>query len=203
MSLLQLYETVMGDSVQLYDGRLTPAIDASQYYKYCECDGHSYYGFLMKLVYRLQPRKVLELGTSIGRSTSFMMATLPLTSSLTTVDIGSYQRVDLASYTNDGRLHIVYGNDLDVAVVDEVGDGYDLLFIDTEHSYEQLVAEWAIYQSRLFDNAIVVLDDIDLNEGMRLFWDELPYDKVDTGSGLHFSGFGLFEYRALRHLHVG
>jgi predicted O-methyltransferase YrrM len=192
-SIVDLHNQIMGDPVPPYDRRC--ALSEQDYYTYQNNVGHTYYLYLLKLVKRIQPRKILELGTSIGRSANFMMLALPRASSLVTVDVGSFLRSDLFEFSNDPRLTIIFGNDLDEEVFSKVGGGFDLLFIDSEHSFEQVTQEWDKYKSLLVDGAIVVMDDIRLNDGMSKFWDSLPFEKIDTGAGLHFSGFGLFVYR--------
>lgn len=191
----ELYSQVVLDPTPPYDPRLGVAMTEEQYIQYEQNYGHTYYLFLNKLVRRLKPKKILELGTSIGRSALFMMTALPDTSSLVTVDIGSFLRSDLFGFSHDPRLKIIFGDDLDDMVFAQVGAGFDFLFIDSEHSQEHAVKEWQKYHPLLEDGAIVAMDDIRLNSGMSEFWDSLPFEKVETGDKLHFSGFGLFRYR--------
>lgn len=194
MNLRDLYHHVITDPTPEYDERLGVAMNRQQYDAYQTNKGHTYYLFLNKLVRRLKPKKILELGTSIGRSGLFMMTALPEASKLVTVDIGSFLRTDLTGFAYDDRLKIVFGNDLEDGVFNEIGNGFDMMFSDSEHSYEHVVVEWEKYRHTLTDGAIVVMDDIRLNDGMSKFWDSLPYEKIDTGVDLHFSGFGLFRY---------
>ncbi len=194
MNLNDFYQNVLADPTPAYDERLGVAMTREQYDAYPSNKGHTYYTFLNKLVRRLQPKKILELGTSIGRSGLFMMTALPETSKLVTVDIGSFLRTDLTPFSYDNRLKIVFGNDLEDSVFNEVGSGFDMMFSDSEHCYEHVVVEWEKYRHTLEDGAIVVMDDIRLNEGMSRFWDSLQYEKIDTGVDLHFSGFGLLRY---------
>jgi predicted O-methyltransferase YrrM len=177
-----------------YDPRLSIVMNIDQYEVYSKNEGHTYYVFLNKLVRELAPKKVLELGTSIGRSALFMMCALPPDSTLTTVDIGSYRRMDLLPFDSDPRLNIVFGNDLEESTIKQVGSGFDLLYIDSEHSYEQVSKEWEIYQHKITNDAIVVMDDIHFNEGMDKFWDSISYEKMDLGNSLHFSGYGAFQF---------
>jgi predicted O-methyltransferase YrrM len=135
--------------------------------------------------------KVVELGTDIGRSALFMMTQLPSDSELWTVEIGTHERVDLEPFKGDKRLHVIQGNDLDSRVIQELGDGIDFLFVDTNHEFAQVSAEWLIYRSRLSVGALAAFDDIDLNPGMRQFWAGLLDRKHDCGRDLHVSGFGL------------
>lgn len=193
INLQELHNQVMADPTPPYDNRYT--ITERQYLEYQDDTSCRYYHYLLKLVKRLKPKKVLELGTSQGRSSLFMMLGLPEDGSLITIDIGSFLRSDLAAFANDSRLKIVFGNDLYHSVFSKIENNIELLFIDSEHSFEQIFKEWDIYRPKLVDGAIVVMDDIHLNQGMERFWDSLPYEKIDTGGYLHFSGFGLFVYK--------
>src|SRR6185295_5572717 len=99
---------------------------------------------------------------------------------------------ELAPWHNDRRFRQILGDTRDVRGI--IDSGVDLLFIDsgTEHVYSLISAEWRLYESCLTDRAIVVCDDIRVND-MPRFWDELPYEKMDVG-GAESSGFGVFQY---------
>lgn len=175
-----------------YDPRLAPAMSEAGYRAYRHNTGHTYYLYLQSLVRILRPKLVLELGTDIGRSASFMMTALPEDSKLITVEIGSQVRTDLVPWAGDPRLRIIQGNDLDLSVYgDSPPDGVGLLFIDTDHTEAQVTAEWGLYRRFLEPGAVVALDDIMLNGGMRRFWDSLACPKADAGLDVHFSGFGI------------
>ncbi len=114
---------------------------------------------------------------------------------LTTIEMGSFLRGDLAAFSDDNRLNIIYGNTTDPSTYEPLNlKDIDFLYMDTEHSYECISKEWSIYKNFLKDGALVVMDDISLNNGMIKFWNELFYNKLDTGKDIHFSGFGIFEY---------
>lgn len=156
----------------------------------------NYYCYLYELVRLIQPRKILELGTSQGYSALFMLLALPKSGMLVTVDLLKPPFVALAKCMDDSRLHIVSGNDLNLGIYGSLNlRGIDLLFIDSLHEHEQIRSEWALYEDFLNDGAIVVMDDIHMNEGMTRFWDELPYPKVDTGKQFHWSGWGIVRFR--------
>ena len=74
-------------------------------------------------------------------------------------------------------------------------DDIDLLFIDSgdAHTFALVSEEWSLYESALVDGAIVCMDDIRQND-MGIFWDALPYDKVEIPGISPFS-FGVFQYR--------
>jgi len=68
-----------------------------------------------------------------------------------------------------------------------------MLFIDTDHTFNQISAEWKIYKNLCNPGAIVILDDIRMND-MLDFWKSLPYPKLEITKKCHFSGFGFFLY---------
>jgi len=83
------------------------------------------------------------------------------------------------------------GDSRDPATYEQLGLGeVDLLFLDTEHTAAQLEREWELCRPLLSPGAVVVLDDIYLNDVPR-FWEALEEDKLDTGEALHWSGFGV------------
>lgn len=190
MNIQELHDLVLASPFPQYDPRLTPFMDEAGYEAYKTNTGHTYYLYLARLVRELRPRLVVELGTDIGRSAAFIMTQLRGDAEFVTIEIGSQPRTDLAACQGDPRLRIVEGGSLDPRVYGNLSS-IDLLFIDTDHRYEQIFAEWGIYQERLSPGAVVVFDDIHLNEGMERFWAEVSGQKVDAGKDIHFSGWGL------------
>jgi cephalosporin hydroxylase len=191
MNLQGLHEAVMKEQDPHYDFRLSGVMDQKGYEFYKVNFGHTYYVYLAKMVRHLKPKKVVELGTDIGRSALFMMTQLPVNSKLYTVEVGLHDAIDLTPFKNDPRLVIVKGNDLDSAVLAKVGKDIDLLFMDTSHEYAQSVLEIQEYLPRMSPRGIIVMDDIHLNSEMDKFWSELTIPKLDCGKDLHVSGFGI------------
>ena len=197
MILKKIFDEAQNYEDLKYDDRLALAIGGEEgFEKYKNNPGHTYYLFLKKLIRLTQPKNVVELGTSIGRSALFMMTDLPKDSTLTTIELGSFQRTDLRPFENDPRLRIVYGDDTEQSVVNQVPKDIDFLYIDSLHEEEHLRKEWEIYRKLLVpnQNTLVVLDDIRLDAGMASFWESLTYEKYES-KDLHFSGFGVFVYR--------
>lgn len=193
MNLQEVHERVLSAEVPEYDPRMSGGLSKPQYLHYVGEKAIQYYSYLSRLVRILKPAKILELGTDIGRSASFMMLTLPKDSTLITIEIHQSPRQDLEFWKSDPRLKIVVGNDLDLRSYGTIDlQGIDLLFIDALHDYGQVAHEWALYKKFMSKGALVLMDDIHLNPGMERFWNELPYEKIDTGKDLHFSGFGIF-----------
>lgn len=192
--LNELHEATKNYTDISYFPSLVDIIPEDQYQNMKSNNGCNYYFYLHNLVKILKPKHVVELGTSIGRSAHFMMTALQPDSILTTIEMGSFLRVDLKPFEYDKRLNIVYGSDIDPAVYAPLNlKDIDFLFIDTLHDKAHVEIEWSIYKEFLAPGALVVMDDINLNEGMIEFWNNLPYEKVNTGSDIHFSGFGIFK----------
>lgn len=149
---------------------------------------HDYYSFLWAAIKYLKPKNVVELGTYKGVSTRVMLDALPPNSKLVTVDIK--EDAEYLNTVEDDRLKLIIGNSLSVA--DEFYD-IDFLFVDTDHTYEVVCKEWDLYKTKLNSTAFVVFDDINLNEEMKKFWDEVEEEKYDV-SQYHQSGFGVILY---------
>lgn len=193
MKIDELHRKVMALEPLPYDPRLSAAISEEGYKRYRTNTGHTYYLYLQALVRILRPRLILELGTDIGRSAAFMMTALPLNSRLVTVELGPQPRTDLVPFAGDQRLSILHGDSRDLSVYGMLDVRFiDLLYIDSDHNYEQVRAEWDLYRHFMAPGAVVAMDDIHLNPGMERFWNELPFTKVDAGRDIHVSGWGIF-----------
>lgn len=75
------------------------------------------------------------------------------------------------------------------------GQQISLLHIDTEHSYSQAKNEFEAYKPYLLDGAIVIFDDLHaMNDDVKRYFDELPYQKIED-EDLHPScGWGVVLY---------
>lgn len=192
MTIYELHEKVVRSEFPAYDRRLAPFMDEAGYEAYKTNVGHTYYLYLARLVRELAPKRVVELGTDIGRSAAFMMMALGPDSELVTIEIGTQVRCDLSAFAGDPRLKIVVGSSIEPKIYQPVRD-IDFLFVDTDHTFEQISEEWRIWSPRLRPGATVALDDIHLNEGMERFWNRITCPKVDCGSAIHLSGWGIFK----------
>jgi predicted O-methyltransferase YrrM len=158
-------------------------------------NGSGYYAWLALAVRVLKPKRILELGTYRGASTIMMYSELPLDCEwLISVDLEDNRDFIQEVIFADSRVRFVSGNDLDLNIYDgKLPELCDLLFIDTLHERQHVEDEWAIYKHLCSSGALVVLDDIRLND-MWEFWQALPYPKLDITADCHHSGFGIFRY---------
>ena len=174
--------------------------------------GNGYYQFLPCLIEVLQPKQIVELGGAMGVACLCMLHGTDYQNfelhSITLEEHGlEFSYID-KEYSN---FHPVVGDDLnldnwlqmDVDFVGQINTGpnlvkTDLWFIDSLHEEAQLRAELELYKQFFKSGAIILFDDIFLNEGMRRVWDDMDNilkvkEKRDLTYPCHWSGFGLIE----------
>ena len=156
-------------------------------------DGQSnYYQWLTNLMKVNKPRQIVELGGAMGVSALMILAGLPKKSklySITLEELGLEFSFIKEKYP---QLRMIIGNDLDLSSWPKDLDleKTDIWFIDTEHEANQLRSELRIYRPFFKKGAIVLIDDIYLND-MYQVWLEITYPKLALPE-LHWSGFGMF-----------
>jgi hypothetical protein len=69
-----------------------------------------------------------------------------------------------------------------------------LIFFDTIHTYDQVKKEFDLYKDKLKDGAIILIDDIKIND-KGVFFNEWEGEKYDLTDWCHISGFGLLIYK--------
>ena len=157
-------------------------------------DDGFYYQWLALLVKIVNPKQVLELGNSYGLSTLMMFSELSDTARLISCDVVKQLDFIPPQVFNDSRLKFYFGDDLNLNIFgNDLPVGLDMLFIDTDHTFTQISSEWEIYKHLCNPGAIVILDDIRMND-MFDFWNSLQYPKLELTEECHFSGFGFFLY---------
>jgi len=157
-------------------------------------DESFYYQWLALLVKIVNPKQVLELGNSYGLSTLMMFSELSDTARLISCDVVKQLDFIPPQVFNDSRLKFYFGDDLNLNIFgNDLPVGLDMLFIDTDHTFTQISSEWEIYKHLCNPGAIVILDDIRMND-MFDFWNSLQYPKLELTEKCHFSGFGFFLY---------
>ncbi len=156
-------------------------------------DSYTYYRYLVGMVRALEPTQVVELGGANGLGAHYMLSNMPDDSNLYTVDIVNALSELRAQPPQRNNAHILIGDTRDMTIWDECGvdlSKTDLWFFDSDHTYEQLTAEWTLYSRHFREGTVVMLDDVLLNEGMWQAWQEIPQAKL-LAPEIHFSGWGL------------
>lgn len=130
-----------------------------------------YYRFLFGLCRVVGARRILEIGTDYGGSILAMRRAIESEElAVVTVDVSNASDEQL---TGHPEIIKVLGDcrrrETIEAVLRPLTPPIDLLYIDTEHDFENTMASYAIYNSLLAPKHLV-FDDISLNEEMRVFW---------------------------------
>ena len=156
-------------------------------------ESYTYYRYLVGMVRVLKPMQVVELGGRTGLSAHYMLSNMPHDANLYTVDIVDALRELKMQPPKRNTAHILIGDTRDMTIWDDCEADLgktDLWFFDSDHTYDQLTAEWALYSPHFRRGAVAMLDDVLLNDGMWQAWQEISQPKLLTPE-LHHSGWGL------------
>ncbi|MFM7511571.1 MAG: O-methyltransferase [Bacteroidota bacterium] len=130
-----------------------------------------------KLFFRMaryyKPKTILELGTSIGLSTSFFSLACPLASVHTIEGVASIAEVAKQNFSNWNcpNIKLRVGN-LDHVLVDllEKMDSPDLVFMDGNHQEEATKRYFLQLLPFLSKESILIIDDIRWSQEMENAW---------------------------------
>lgn len=147
-----------------------------------------YYQWLAALMGEVRPKQVVELGAAAGVSTIILSHFAPQ-AKIISVDNDPQAWRWMGESPNVVK---VLGDDLDLSIYKDDLSLTDVWFIDSMHEEGQLRKELELYKPFFKKGAVVVLDDIRINEGMGKVWEELEYDKCENTVPNHYSGFGFF-----------
>lgn len=162
-------------------------------------NGCANYQWIVGVVDELKPKLVVELGGAMGVWDLCVLHALPQTSALYSITFAEHGLE--FSYIADKYLNFfpVIGDDLDMnswPATLALGEA-DIWYIDSLHEEKQLRAELDLYSPFFKKGAIVLLDDIHLNEGMERVWGDITsgkngkWDCFDASDPLHWSGYGI------------
>lgn len=148
-----------------------------------------YYRFFYRFVREFKPAAILELGTDTACSTAHFAAH-PETI-VTTVDSNAEATQNAK---NLGLKNVVAVTADSLTYAKRLGErsdrpGFDVLFIDTLHTFEQAWSEYEAFRPFLLPGSIVLFDDVKLDSEMERLWSKIPGSKVRL-DGLHYTGFG-------------
>ncbi len=151
-----------------------------------------YYRFLYRLVKFMRPKYVVELGVYKGGSVAHIAAASPKCGILAVDPDTQPEAAGIFSrYPN-----ILFMKDVSTSrdILDRIFYPVDICFIDTVHTYEQVMAEYALWAPKMRPGGVMLLDDISENESMVKAWAEIvasnPEREKISLPELHHSGFG-------------
>jgi predicted O-methyltransferase YrrM len=174
------------------DSRRTIASIATHSLQSVRCAQH-----LFRMVHHFSPHKILELGTSLGITTSYL-ALASKTSEVFTIE-GSNEIAALASEVfqalgiSNVRLTIGSFENRLQTVLEEMGR-VDLALVDGNHRYDPTMDYCNQIMEHIHEDSMVVLDDIHWSPAMARAWDELLKDERVMLS-LDFFHFGILFFK--------
>jgi predicted O-methyltransferase YrrM len=151
---------------------------------------------LFRLVKHYQPQTIVELGTSLGITTSYL-SKASLASSIITIE-GSDSIASIAN-ENFRKLHCnniqtLQGN-FDNLLPSVIGQlpSIEIAYIDGNHRYEPTVNYFHQFLSKSHNQTILVFDDIHWSREMEEAWEEIKqHASVQYTVDIFFLGFVFF-----------
>jgi predicted O-methyltransferase YrrM len=160
---------------------------------------------LFRMVKRYQPKTILELGTSLGITTSYLSLAKP-DARLITME-GSKEIADVAKQNFNAielkNVELIEGNfDNTLSSVVRGLPSVDFSFIDGNHRQEPTERYFKELLAKTNNNSILVFDDIHWSSEMEAAWEAIKNDAAVTCSiDLFFIGIVFFrkEFKEKQH----
>lgn len=151
---------------------------------------------LFRMIDKYAPETILELGTSLGITTSYLATARPDVSVVTMEGALSVSDVARQNFRKLGlsNIELVEGN-FDTTLENVVNrfSKIDLVFIDGNHRYEPTVNYFKQLLPAMHENSILVFDDIHWSREMEQAWKTIIADSAVTLSiDLFFIGLVFF-----------
>lgn len=167
-----------------------------------------YAQLLFRLVKHYQPNTIVELGTSLGITTSYMATANPAANVATIEGSKAVAGVALENFTELGikniSLHRGNFDDLLPSVIHQLSS-IDLAYIDGNHRYQPTINYFHQLLLNLHNNSILVFDDIHWSDEMEQAWEEIKkHPSVQCTVDIFFLGFVFFrsEFKVKQHFTV-
>ena len=160
---------------------------------------HGYFSLLHNLTSNIEGT-IVELGNREGLGILSIYDALSENSELYTLDIVNDIRFINDKIKSDSRVHIL--NDFNSLDGDRVSKTFNkksisMIFLDTIHTYEQVLEEFKLWEPYMKDDCVMLIDDIRPSMIGRTKWrfhTELDYTyKYDVTEWAHNdTGFGVY-----------
>ena len=160
---------------------------------------HGYFSLLHNLTSNIEGT-IVELGNREGLGILSIYDALSENSELYTLDVIDDVRFINDKIKSDSRVKIL--NDFDALDSDRVSKTFEkksisMIFLDTIHTYEQVLAEFILWEPYMKDDCVMLIDDIRPSMEGRTKWrfhTELGYTyKYDVTEWAHNdTGFGVY-----------
>lgn len=166
-----------------------------------------------QLIYRLvkhyQPNVILELGTSLGITTSYLSAANPFAKIITiegsnavaTIAKENFQKLSLKN------IELLQGNFDAIlpSMLLSLPNSIDLAYIDGNHRYQPTMRYFHQLLSKTTNNTVLIFDDIHWSEEMEKAWEEIKtHPSVQCTIDIFFLGFVFFrsEFKVAQHFTI-
>ena len=166
---------------------------------------------LFRMVNYYQPQTILELGTSLGITTSYFAAANPKARVITLEGAMSIAAVAKENFAKLAipNIELVTGNFDETlpVIVNQLHSPIDFAFIDGNHRYQPTIKYFQQILAKTNADSIVILDDIHWSKEMEKAWKEVQLNPLVTMTiDLFFIGIVLFrkefkvkQYFSIRH----
>lgn len=156
-----------------------------------------YARFLAELAFYLKSKEIIELGTSLG-FTSLYLAQRNPDATINTIE-GSQAIRELAMKNfrkaKISNVESLAGNfDLVIPVLLEKKKGFDLLYIDGNHTSEATLRYFELAKKYASNSSVIVFDDIYWNEDMTTAWETIKKDSAVTAT-IDLFEFGIIFFK--------
>jgi predicted O-methyltransferase YrrM len=156
------------------------------------------YGRLLyRLVNYLQPENILELGTSLGLSSSFMSLGAPSSKIITIEGCPNISALAEKNFhaLNLQNIKLINGNfDNELPEVLKDLTQIDLLFVDGNHQREPTIKYFEQCLTKAVNETVFVFDDIHWSEGMEEAWNYIRnHPSVTLSVDIFFMGIVFFK----------
>ena len=151
---------------------------------------------MFRLIKHYQPKTLVELGTSLGITTSYFSKANPDCSIITIEGNDSVASVAKENFQklNCTNIQLLQGNfdDLLPSVISQLSL-IDLAYIDGNHRYEPTINYFNQFLSKSHNQTILVFDDIHWSAEMEKAWEEIKlHPSVQYTIDIFFLGFVFF-----------
>lgn len=140
---------------------------------------------LFRIAKEAKANNTLELGTSLGITTAYL-ASANKGSKCVTME-GADEIAKIASETfhklNISNVDIIAGDiNLKLSSVIDEYDKLDFIFIDANHTSKAVLNYFNKCLEKVYDNTILVIDDIHWSKDMEYAWEEIKKNKYTTST---------------------
>jgi predicted O-methyltransferase YrrM len=163
---------------------------------------------LYRMVKMYQPSNIIELGTSLGITTSYLSLANPDTKIITMEGAGTVAAVAKDNFAAAGlnNISLIEGNfDHTLPTVITDLSSVDFCFVDGNHRLEPTVRYFQQLLPKINNDSIIIFDDIHWSAEMEQAWETIKqHEAVRCSIDLFFIGIVFFrqEFKEKRHFEI-